>query len=224
MGITEPDQQRERRERLHTLYTGVVADILDQLGYRNQCLPADIRPLDRAMKVAGLVYTVRGRARHADDGVDPRYKQMEMLENIVPGGVVVIHPGDESSAAHWGELMSNIARARGATGTVIAGGLRDSQQILDIGYPVFCRYHSPLTAVWRWDITDFNIPLEIGRVAVRPGDFVLGDIDGILIIPGDIVDRVIERAEEVRDKESVVRERLRHGADIRALFEQYRVL
>lgn len=224
MTTRDPSTARRRSERLRSLYTGVVADVLDDLGYRRQCLPADIRPLDRVMKVAGPAYTVRGRARHAEEGPDPRYRQIEMLEHIPPESVVVIDPGDDSTAAHWGELMSNVARAQGATGTVIAGGVRDSQQILDIGYPVFCRYHSPLTAVWRWDITDFNIPLEIGRVAVRPGDFVLGDIDGILIIPGDIVDRVIERAEEVRDKESVVRERLRQGADIRALFEQYRVL
>ncbi len=223
MAATRSNPEHERSERLRSLYTGAVADILDELGYRTQCLPADIRALDRTMRVAGPVYTVRGRARHADDGVDPRYKQIEMLEHIPPGSVVVIHPGDESTAAHWGELMSNVARGRGATGTVIAGGLRDSRQILDIGYPVFCRYHSPLTAVWRWEVTDYNVPLEIGRVAVRPGDFVLGDLDGILIVPAGVVDQVIERGEDVKAKESVVRERLQRGGDIRALFEQYRV-
>lgn len=223
MAMSKSSPERDRSERLRQLYTGVVADILDDLGYRSQCLPADIRPLDRTTKVAGPVYTVRGRARHADDGVDPRYRQMEMLENIFPGSVVVIDPGDESTAAHWGELMSNVAQQRGATGTVIAGGLRDSQQILDIGYPVFCRYHSPLTAVWRWEITDFNVPLQIGRVAVRPGDLVLGDIDGILIVPAAIADQVIEKAEDVKRKETVVRERLQHGGDIRTLFEQYKV-
>lgn len=215
--------ERDRSERLRALYTGAVADILDDLGHRNQCLPADIRPLDRAMKVAGPAYTVLGRARHADDGVDPRYKQIEMLEHITPGSVVVIHPGDESRAAHWGELMSNTARARGATGTVIAGGVRDARQILELGYPVFCRYHSPLTAVWRWEVTDFDVPVRIGGVAITPGDFVLGDIDGILIVPAAAVDQVIATAEEVTVKESVVRDRLQHGGDIRSLFEEYRV-
>ncbi len=223
MGIASANPAWDRSERLRNLYTGVVADVLDDLGYRHQCLPADIRPLDRTMKVAGPVYPVRGRARQADDGADPRYRQIEMLEHIPPGSVVVIDPGDESTAAHWGELMSQVARARGATGTVIAGGLRDSPQILEIGYPVFCRYHSPLTAVWRWEITDFDVPVEIGRVAMRPGDFVLGDIDGLLIIPAAVVEQVIERAEDVKAKESVVRDRLQHGGDIRALFERYRV-
>jgi 4-hydroxy-4-methyl-2-oxoglutarate aldolase len=115
-----------RGARLAELYTGAVADILDELGHREQCLPAAIRPVEPGMRVAGPVYTVRGRARHAEDGVDPRYKQMDMLDGVFPGCVVVIEPGDEGRAAHWGELMSNVARARGAVGAVIAGGLRDT--------------------------------------------------------------------------------------------------
>jgi 4-hydroxy-4-methyl-2-oxoglutarate aldolase len=95
------------------------------------------------MKVAGPVYTVRGRARAYDDGTDPRFVQMDMLDGIFPGGVVVIDAGDEGRAAHWGELMSHTAKARGATGVVIAGGLRDTPQILDLGFACFRRYHSP---------------------------------------------------------------------------------
>ncbi len=117
------------------------------------------------MKVAGPVYTVRGRARHAEVGPDPGYKQIEMLEHSIPGSVVVVYPGDESKAAHWGELMSNTARGRRATGAVMVGGLRDAQQILDLGFPVFCRYFWPLTAVSRWEVTDYNVPLQIGGVA-----------------------------------------------------------
>ncbi len=221
----KPKNDAERSERLGRLYSGAVADILDQLGpeYHSQCLPYDIRPIAPTMKVAGPVYSVRGRARHYDDGRDPRYKQMDMLDAIVPGSVVVIDPGDDNTAAHWGELMSNTARAKGATGTVIAGGLRDTPQILDIGFPVFCRYHSPLTAVYRFDITDYDVPISIGGVDIAPGDFVLGDVDGILIIPAAIIDEIIVEAESVREREDKVRESLRSGGDIRDLFEKYRV-
>ncbi|MFQ6017476.1 MAG: RraA family protein [Kiloniellaceae bacterium] len=221
----KPKDDAKRSERLGRLYTGAVADVLDELGpgFRNQCLPADIRPLDPTMKVAGPVYTVRGRARHYDDGKDPRAKQMDMLDAIIPGSVVVVDPGDETTAAHWGELMSHTARAKGATGVVIAGGLRDTPQILEIGFPVFRRYHSPLTAVYRYDITDYDVPLRIGGVPVRPGDFILGDIDGVLAIPAAVVDEVIEKAESVRDREDVVSQALQEGGDIRDLFETYRV-
>jgi Aldolase/RraA len=99
----------ERTALLRELYTGAVADILDDLGHREQCLPADIRPVSPEMKVAGPVYTVRGRARAYDDGTDPRFVQMDMLDGIFAGCVVVIDSGDEGRAAHWGELMSHTA-------------------------------------------------------------------------------------------------------------------
>ena len=217
------DHTAERAARLGRLYTGAVADILDELGHRDRCLPADIRPLDPAMRVAGPVYTVRGRARHAEDGPDPRYRQMDMLEGIFPGCVVVIDPGDERRAAHWGELMSNVARARGATGVVIAGGLRDSPQILALGFPAFRIYHSPLTAVYRFEITDFDVPIRLGGVPIAPGDYILGDIDGVLVIPAAAVDEVIVRGESGRDRETIVRRALQSGGNIRELFEEYRV-
>ena len=220
----KPENDAERSARLSRLYTGAVADVLDELGLRDQCLPADIRPLEPTMKVTGPAYTVRGRARLTEDGTDPRYRQMDMLDAIVPGSVVVIDPGGDDKAAHWGELMSNTARARGATGAVIAGGLRDTPQILAIGFPVFRRYHSPLTAVHRFDITDFGAPIGIGGVAVAPSDFVLGDVDGILVIPAGVVDEVIVRAESVSEREDAVREALQSGGDLRELFEKHRVL
>lgn len=209
--------------RLLQLYTGAIADIMDDKGYRNQCLPADIRPLEPRMKVAGPIYPVRGRAKPPGERPDPRYRQMDMLDGIFPGSVVVIDPGDETRAAHWGELMSNTARQKGATGCVINGGLRDSMQILEIGFPVFRKFHSPLTAVYRFEITDFGEPIEIGGVTIMPRDYVLGDIDGVLVIPQAIVADVVATAETVRDKETIVRGQLQSGGSIRELFDKYRV-
>jgi regulator of RNase E activity RraA len=213
----------ERARALGELYTGAVADILDEIGLREQCLPADIRPVRDEMKVAGPVYTVRGRSRPADDGTDPRYRQMDMLDGIFDGAVVVVDPGDETKAAHWGELMSHTAKAKGATGVVIAGGVRDTLEILKMGFPCFRRYHSPLTAVYRYDITDFGTPIRLGGVPIVPGDFILGDIDGVLIIPAGAIDEVIERAASIRSREDIVRQALDEGGSIRELFEQYKV-
>jgi 4-hydroxy-4-methyl-2-oxoglutarate aldolase len=119
---------------------------------------------------------------------------MDMLGAIFPGAVVVIDPGGETRAAHWGELMSHTAKAKGAAGVVIAGGVRDTPEILKLGFACFRRYHSPRAAVYRYDITDFAVPIRIGGVAIAPGDFVLGDVDGILVLPKAAVDEVIARA------------------------------
>lgn len=224
MTDSNSDKIAELSDRLGKLYTGAVSDILDEMGCRNQCFPENIRPLDPAMNVAGPVYTVRGRARHFDNGIDPRYKQIEVLNNIFPNSVVVIYPGDENSCAHWGELMSNVARQKGARGAIVAGGLRDSRQILDIGFPVFYIFHKPTTAVYRWELTDYNIPLQIGGIDIRPGDYVLGDIDGVIVIPQEIIEDVITRTEEVASKETVVRSELQKGGKIEDLFEKYKVL
>ena len=213
----------EMISQLSNLYTGAIADTLDELGYHNQCLPSDIRPLADSMKVAGPVYTVLGKRRHYDDGVDPRYRQMDMLDAIPSGAVIIVEPGNESSAAHWGELMTNTALQRGAKGIVINGGLRDSLQILDVGFPAFRKYHSPLTAAYRWNIDSFDIPIKVGNVTIEPGDYVLGDIDGVLIIPQAIIQEVVEQTVAVATKEDVVRASLQDGGNIRELFEEYKV-
>jgi regulator of RNase E activity RraA len=205
------------------LYTGAVADILDELGLRNQCLPPQIRPLEPKMKVAGPVFTIRGRAMPPGERPDPRLRQMDMLDAIFPGAVIVIDPGDEARAAHWGELMSNTALQKGATGCVINGGLRDSPQILELGFPVFRVFHSPLSAAVRWEIAEFNTPIRIGGVDIMPGDYVLGDLDGVLVLPAAVVEKVIATAEEVCRKETIVRGELQKGGSIRQLFDKYRV-
>ncbi len=219
----DTQRQVDISNRLRQLYSGALTDIMDEMGYRNQMLPNDIRPLDPTAKVAGPAFTVRGRVRTADPADDPRFKQMEMLEAIRPPCVVLVDGGDETTAAHWGELMSTIARENGATGAIIAGGLRDSQLILDMGFPVFRRFHSPLTAVWRFEQVDYQLPVKLGSVVVRPGDYLFGDIDGCIVLPKEIVLAVLEKAEEVVRKERIVFAELRQGANMRDLFAKYKV-
>ena len=150
----------KRSEKLLNLYSGAITDIMDALSpdYRNQTLPSNLRPLTPDMKIAGPVYTVRGNKRFYDDGEDPRYKQMDMLDGIFPGSIIIMDSGDEKSAAHWGELMSKTSMEKGAKGALIHGGIRDTDEIIKHKFPVFACYHSPLTAVYRYNIIDFNNP------------------------------------------------------------------
>jgi len=220
------NHDEERTIKLKKLYTGAVTDILDSLGegFRNQTLPNNLRPLESKMKVAGPVYTVRGAKRFFDDGVDPRYKQMDMLDGVFPNCVIVMDSGDEKNAAHWGELMSKTSLEKGAVGAVINGGIRDTHQIIDEHkFPVFACYHSPLTAVFRYNIVDYNKPIVIGSVNINPGDYILGDIDGVVCIPNKVIDEVINQASIVKEKEDIVRKKLSNGENIRNLFEKYKV-
>lgn len=208
--------------RFQPLYTGLVADILDDLKLRKQWLGPRLRPLSPDMKIAGPAYPVRGRARVAESGDDPRYRQIEMIEAMTPGCIVAVDPGGEKHAAHWGELMSRSSRAQGAAGAVVAGHIRDSAMIKQIGFPVFHETFSPLTALWRFETTDFLVPISINDVEILPGDFLFGDIDGVLVIPKGVVAEVLAKAEELSGKEKLMRTGLGKGQKIRDLFEKHK--
>ena len=119
--------------------------------------------------------------------------------------------------------MSKTSMEKGAKGAIIHGGIRDTEEIIKHDFPVFASYHSPLTAVYRYNIIDFNNPIKIGEVKINPGDYILGDIDGVVCIPKNIIDEVIEQAEIVKNKEDIVRKELSFGKNIRDLFEKYKV-
>jgi len=218
----EIDLDISRSKRLSVLYSGVLADVMDDMGLRKQVLGSHFRPLFPDMTLAGPAYPVRGRARVAESGDDPRYMQIKMIENIRRGSVVVVDPGGEKHAAHWGELMSRASRAQGAVGAVVAGNVRDCNLIREVGFPVFHTKFSPLTAVWRFETTDFLIPITIDDVVISPGDFLHGDYDGVLVIPRTAIDEVLSTAEELKSKEKLMQKGLAEGRTIRELFEKYK--
>ena len=209
--------------RYSKLYTGAIADVLDDLGYRKTVLPTDIKPILPGVTLAGPAFTVRGRAIYGESPVDPRYKQMDMLDAIPKNSVVLFDAGGETASAHWGELMSAVARQRGARGVIVNGGLRDTRQIAKTGFPAFSRFTSPYTAVWRFEITDFQLPVCLNDVTVEPGDFLLADDDGIVSVPSSLCDDVLKEAESVAGKERTVYEELQKGGSIRTLFEEFQV-
>jgi len=119
--------------------------------------------------------------------------------------------------------MSKTSMEKGAKGAIIHGDIRDTEEIIKHKFPVFACYHSPLTAVYRYNIIDYNNPIMIGEVKINPGDYVFGDIDGVICIPKEIIDDVINQAEEIKEKEDIVRGELSAGENIRDLFEKYKV-
>src|ERR1044071_8682397 len=144
-----------------------------------------------------------------------------MLDSITPGAVSVWACGGGMECAHWGEMMSTAARERGCTGAVIDGGVRDLDFINAMQYPVFARFRSSASSVGRWDIKEYGIPIRIGETVIHSGDFVFGDIDGVVVVPKDITLDVLIGAEDVYERERGMREELRRGVPVKEAFAKY---
>ncbi|TQM09103.1 RraA family protein [Pseudonocardia kunmingensis] len=170
----------------------------------------------RAMPV--LIADVFGPQRR------PFGRLTEALDQLRPGEVYLARNGDAVPAAAWGEIMTVTARVRGAAGAVVDGHHRDTTGILEQDWPVFSRGAYAQDAGVRKAVLDYRVPIEIGGVAVAPGDLVFGDRDGVLVVPAAVEDEVLERALEKVSAENVVRQAIENGMSSTAAFAEFGVL
>lgn len=208
-------------DRLAALYTPVLADVLDRLGYRDQCPRADVRPLAPEMRCAGVVRTVHTIVSPTLDPPEPYKGEMEAVDALKAGDVMVVSRCEWS---FWGELLSTAARYRGCRGVLIDGFTRDTKAIMEMGYPVFCRGIHPADSLGRLDVDAFDVPIEFGGVSVRTGDLVLADHDGIVFVPALAAEEAISKAEEKVRGENLVRDKLAEGMSVTEAFKRYGVL
>jgi len=191
------------------LYTPVVGDILDALGYTHQFLPQPIQPMREEMKLVGrampvLMIDVYGPQKH------PFGKLTEALDQLQPGEIYLCS-GGEMRCAYWGEILTATARTRGATGAVINGYHRDTPKVLEQNWPVFSRGRFAQDSGVRTQVVDYRCPIEIGGVSIAPGDLVFGDLDGVVIVPQKVEAEVIEKGLEKARGEKVVRKAIEGG-------------
>jgi regulator of RNase E activity RraA len=218
-------QWRDDSELFHlirtTLYTPVVGDVLDGLGYFHQFLPQPIQPMREEMILAGrampiLVTTVDG-PQHLPFG-----RLTEALDQLQPGDIYLATGA--LNCASWGEIMTATAKTRGAAGAVIDGFHRDTLRVLEQNWPVFSRGRYAQDAAVRSIVSDFRCAVEIDRVRVRPGDLVFGDLDGVVIIPKEAEEEVITRALEKASGEKLARSEIEAGASSTSVFRKYGIL
>lgn len=208
-------------DRLEKCYTGAVYDVMRAMGYPNQVLSQNIRPVDPHFKIAGPIFTVSG---HAKPNLDPHETLLQwtgMLSKAPSHSVVICQPND-STMAHMGELSSETFTYKKIRGYIVDGGCRDTSFIRKIGFQVFCRYFTPVDVVGRWVAETFGEPITIGEVKIHTGDYVLADFDGIVIIPQSIIKEVIDKTEEVLRTENKVRKAILEGTDPQEAYLQYR--
>ena len=206
--------------RFSHIYTGAISDVLDEMGYRNQVLPWEIQGLTVEHCVAGIAMPVEGQPTESQDPEEIFVPVLNMLGDLRPGDVIVSQPHD-SISAHIGELSAESAKFRGARGAVIDGGARDIDYILHLGFPVFCRYRTPRDISGRWKLVSYGQPIQIGQVAVHRGDFVVGDKDGVVVIPREITSDVLRVSEEVVGTENLVRKAILRGVHPLEAYREY---
>ena len=205
------------------LYAAVVSDILDDLGHRDHVLDPAIRPLGDAAVIAGWANPFLV-AEVDEIPAAPYAGEIGALDDISPWEVVLVAAGGSARAACWGELFSTAARSRGARGTLVDGYCRDARAIAALGYPVWCRGTLPLDAKGRTAVTAWRQPAVVGGLPVRPGDLVVADADGAVVVPGGLARETVGRALEKVSKENGVRNALAAGSTLRRAYDRFGVL
>ena len=219
--MSAPQRPAEWVERLHKLYTPVVADVLDKIGYRQQTMRPGIRPLFAQAKTAGFALTVQTVPAREVTPAKPYAGELAAVDALQMNDVMVVGWGEWS---FWGELLSTAARYRGCNGVVIDGLTRDTQAIIDMKFPVFCRGIHPADSLGRLDVAAHNVPINCGGVHINPGDLILADHDGVVVIPHAIAEQTLKLAEEKVSGENLVRKALAGGMSATAAFEKYGIL
>jgi regulator of RNase E activity RraA len=214
------DPTDDLTERLARCYTGAVHDVLRMMGHENIVLPAEIKPIAPGMKLAGPAWTVAGHLDRTKTRHDTLLAWCTLLAKAPAQHVIVCQPNNHEVAL-MGELSAHTLEARGVLGFVVDGGSRDTELVVKQGFPVFCAFLTPADIVARWVPDRFGEPVTIGAVTVATGDYVLGDRDGIVIVPAAIAGEVIARTEEVVATESDMRRALIDGMDPVAAYNKY---
>lgn len=204
------------------LYTPVVGDILDGLGYYHQFLSPRIQPMEMSMKLAGRAMPVL-----MIDVYGPQKKPFGLLTEALDQlqtNEVYIASGGLGRCAYWGELLTATARTRGAAGAVIHGWHRDTPQVLSQNWPVFSWGRYAQDSSVRTQVTDYRCAIEIEGTRIEPGDIIFGDLDGVLVIPKAVEQEVIAKAIEKAKAEKTVRSAIEHGMSSTEAFHTYGVL
>jgi len=220
---TRSAQERaDIRRRFSAVDTSNVADVLDELGFPDLGLSPDFRPMS-GERMAGWAYTIAGRSVPYSGTGDAR--KMEAAQGIGPDEVSV-WSGDGVGVCYFGELIALGMMERGSVGALVDGGVRDVHWLRQHGFPVFATYRTPVQSIGRWAVESWQQPISVRGattqwVTVSPGDFVLADADGAILVPDALVDRVLARAEELTGTEVRIRAALQSGMSLSTALAEF---
>ena len=199
------------------LYSGLVCDVLDHLGHRNQCLGHGLKPLGDDTVVFGKAFTSIGTQVYTMPP-NPLTAQCKVIDRVSEGEIYVLATRGQYCCAIFGELLATAIQAKKGAGALIDGMARDLRQLKGIGFPLFYRGALPSTSKGRCEVTECQVPIVIDGVAINPGDYIFGDIDGVVVIPEKLADQTFDEALVVLAKENNVRGELLRGASLESTY------
>ena len=212
------------RQRYLRIDTATVADVLDTMGLFDQGLAPGFAPYPAdAGKMAGWAYTICGEMRPYAGGGDP--DKMKAVDGI-RAGELSVWSGAGEGVCFFGELIALGMKVRGCAGALVDGGIRDIHWIAQQKFPVYARYRTPVQSIGRWKVTAWQVPVYLPgatakRVVVNPGDFVFADVDGAIVVPAGLAEKVLAEAERLTATELKIRAELDAGATLGQVLAKY---
>jgi len=207
------------------LYTASVSDILDELGYWNQAMDRRLRPLDEnCCVIVGRARTFRWMETDYIDKDNPYGLEIEAMDSLAEGDVAVHSADSAGTNAPWGELMSTLAKIKGVAGCICDSQIRDCVKIKAMQFPVFYTGICPLNSKGRGTVMAYDVPIRCGGALVRPGDLIFADFDGVIAVPKEIEDKVLQKAKELIKRENYTRKELLEGKSLREVYDKYGAL
>jgi 4-hydroxy-4-methyl-2-oxoglutarate aldolase len=215
---TFPVPDKELLSRFEQLYTGAINDVLREFCLLEQALPGRIKPLREYRSVAGFAFTVKSAPNVKIQG-EMEFRT-QMLDAMVEDSFIVWDTSRDEKATLWGGVMTATAKGKKLKAACIDGGIRDTHQILEADFPVFYEYRISNGSLGRCLITHYQIPIKIGDTTIKPGDVVVGDVDGVLVVPRDIAYDVLVRAEEIKENEKKIFGWVNEGQTVHQITEK----
>jgi 4-hydroxy-4-methyl-2-oxoglutarate aldolase len=207
------------------LFAAVIADTLDSLGFYNQIVRPGLKALDPGSVLCGFARVgLYMPVYHDDDDMKVYEQEIALVDSLRPDEVAVLVCHGNPRISPWGALLSERAAHLGAAGCLTDGCVRDVRQIRELNFPVFTSGTNPADTKYRGKMMMYDVPGEIGGVAVVRGDLVFGDVDGVVIVPGQAIEAVVERALEKVTAENTVRDEIRAGDVLADIFARHKIL
>jgi len=207
-------------DRLAACYTGVVHDVMRARGLRDFTLPPELRPILPERAMAGPAFTIEGEVVAGADAHETLLAWTGLLSKAPAGSIWVSQPNDRV-VAHMGELSAETLKNKGVRGCVVDGFIRDVNFLLAIDFQAWCRGFTPRDIVGHWLPKATEVPIVIGEVTIAPGDYLLGDRDGLLRVPRAEANLIVQLAEAAIATESLVRKAILAGTDPQDAYLKY---
>ncbi|MEW6642390.1 MAG: ribonuclease activity regulator RraA [Pseudomonadota bacterium] len=213
----------ETRDRLLAVSTATLSTILFKRGLRNQFIQGVQRLSAKPLKLIGPAFTLRYIPAREDIDVievfrDPEHPQRKAIETVPPGHVLVMDCRQDRTAASAGGILATRAMVRGCAGIVTDGGLRDADEIAELAMPAFCAVRSAPTNLTRHHAVDINVPIGCGTAPVFPDDIMVGDGDGVIVLPRHLADEIALEAFNQDRLETFILGEIRNGAALRGTY------